>query len=168
MIESRDCTASPENYRIVVSSTDTPYTELLNLSFSPTIEHDVGGLVAPGSQYTVRVQLIEITSDTVIDERNYTLVNTTTTADPGQITCVPGCVSGGEVMMYDIGVTDAVQPTTDDADQTTYIAVGVGVTVGILLVLITGVVATVIVMLTVIRKKNGKAVRGSKTHECDV
>ena len=80
IIESRDCTASPENYRIVVSSTDTPYTELLNVLFSPTIEHDVGGLVAPGSQYTVRVQ---ITSDTVIDERNYTLVNTTTTADPG-------------------------------------------------------------------------------------
>ena len=78
IIESRNCTASPENYRIVVSSTDTPYTELLNVS---SIEHDVGGLVAPGSQYTVRVQLIEITSDTVIDERNYTLVNTTTTAD---------------------------------------------------------------------------------------
>ena len=66
------------------------------------------------------------------------------------------------MMMYDIGVTDAVQPTTDDADQTTYIAVGVGVTVGILLGLITGVVVTVIVMLTVIRKKNGKTVRGSE------
>ena len=62
-----------------------------------------------------------------------------------------------------MSVTDAVQPATDDADQTTYIAVGVGVTVGILLVLITGVVATVMVMLTVIRKKNGKAVRGLKT-----
>ena len=83
IIESRDFTASPENYRIVVSSTDTPYTELLNVSFNATIEHDVGGLVAPGSQYTVRVQLIEITSDTVIGERNYTLVNITTTADPG-------------------------------------------------------------------------------------
>ena len=47
-----------------------------------------------------------------------------------------------------MSVTDAVQPATDDADQTTYIAVGVGVTVGILLVLITGVVATVIAMLT--------------------
>ena len=59
-----------------------------------------------------------------------------------------------------MSVTDAVQPTTDDADQTTYIAVGVGV---ILLGPITGVLTTVIVMLTVIRKKNGKAVRGSKT-----
>ena len=62
-----------------------------------------------------------------------------------------------------MSVTDVVQLTTDDADQTTYIAVGVGVAVGILLGLITGVVATVIVLLTVIRKKNGKAVRGSKT-----
>ena len=61
-----------------------------------------------------------------------------------------------------MSVTDAVQPATDDANQTTHIAVGVGVA-GILLGLITGVVATVIVLLTVIRKKNGKAVRGSKT-----
>ena len=59
--------------------------------------------------------------------------------------------------------TDVVQLATDDADQTTYIAVGIGVTVGILLVLITGVLTTVIVVLTVIRKKNEKAVRGSKT-----
>ena len=59
-----------------------------------------------------------------------------------------------------MSVTDAVQPAADDADKTTYIAVGVGVTVGILLGLITGMVATVIVMLT--RKKNEKAVRGSK------
>ena len=65
-----------------------------------------------------------------------------------------------------MSVTDAVQPATDDADQTTYIAVGAAVGIGvagILLGLITGVVVTVIVMLTVIRKKNGKAVRGSKT-----
>ena len=61
-----------------------------------------------------------------------------------------------------MSVTDVVQLATDGADQTTYIAVGVGI-VGILLVLITGVVTTVIVMLTVIRKKNGKAVRGSET-----
>ena len=58
-----------------------------------------------------------------------------------------------------MSVTVVVQPATDDADQTTYIAVGVGVA-GIL---ITGVLTTVIVMLTVIRKKNEKAVRGSKT-----
>ena len=59
-------------------------------------------------------------------------------------------------------VTDVVQLATDDADQTTYIAVGV-VVAGILLGLITGVVVTVIVVLTVIRKKSGIAVRGSKT-----
>ena len=65
-----------------------------------------------------------------------------------------------------MSVTDAVQPATDDADQTTYIAVGAAVGIGvagILLGLITGVVMTVIVMLTVVRKKNGKAVRGAKT-----
>ena len=63
-----------------------------------------------------------------------------------------------------MSVTDTVQPATDDADQTTHIAVGVYIVVaGILLGLITGVVATVIVMLTIIRKKNGKAVRGSET-----
>ena len=61
-----------------------------------------------------------------------------------------------------MSVTDTVQPATDDADQTTYIAVGVGIA-GILLGLITGVVTTVIVVLTVIRKKNGIAVRGSIT-----
>ena len=61
-----------------------------------------------------------------------------------------------------MSVTDVVQPATDDADQTTYIAVGIGVA-GILVGLITGVVVTVIVLLTVIRKKNGKAVRGSIT-----
>ena len=62
-----------------------------------------------------------------------------------------------------MSVTDAVQPATDDTDQTTYIAVGAAVGIGvagILLGLITGVMATVIVMLTVIRKMNGKAVRG--------
>ena len=58
-----------------------------------------------------------------------------------------------------MSVTDAVQPATDDADQTIYIAVGV-VVAGILLGLI-----TVIVLLTVIRKKNGKTVRGSKSCE---
>ena len=56
-------------------------------------------------------------------------------------------------------MTNCSVEQTTDAGQTTYIAVGVGVTVGILLGLITGVVTTVIV----IRKKNGKAVRGLKT-----
>ena len=50
-----------------------------------------------------------------------------------------------------MSVTNCSVKQTTDADQTTYIAVGIGVTVGILLGLITGVVATVIVMLTVRR-----------------
>ena len=70
VIESRDCIASPENYRIVVTSTDTPSTELVNVSFSPTIEHDVGDVVRPNTQYTITVVLVETTSNTIVEERN--------------------------------------------------------------------------------------------------
>ena len=84
VIESRDCIARPENYSIIVTSTDMT-SQLVNVTFNQTIEHDVGGLVEPGSQYTIRVELIETTSDVVIDERNYTVTNTTTTETPGQL-----------------------------------------------------------------------------------
>ena len=77
VIESRDCIASPENYRIVVTSTDTPSTELVNVSFSPTIEHDVGDVVRPNTHYTIRVEIIEITSDTIIDHNTTTIVSDT-------------------------------------------------------------------------------------------
>ena len=70
VIESRDCIASPENYRIVVTSTDTPSTELVNVSFSPTIEHDVGDVVRPNTQTTITVVLVETTSNTIVEERN--------------------------------------------------------------------------------------------------
>ena len=85
VIESRDCIARPENYRIVVTSTDMALTQLVNVTFNQTIEHDVGDLVEPGSQYTIRVELVESTSDVVIDERNHTIINTTTTETPGQL-----------------------------------------------------------------------------------
>ena len=85
VIESRDCIARPENYRIVVTSTDMTLTQLVNVSFNQTIEHDVGGLVEPASQYTIRVELVETTSGVAIDERNYTIINTTTTETPGQL-----------------------------------------------------------------------------------
>ena len=85
VIESRNCTATPENYRIVVTSmTDMTLTQLVNVTFNHKIEHDVGGLVEPGSQYPIRVELVESTSGVVIDERNYTIINTTTTETPGQ------------------------------------------------------------------------------------
>ena len=48
---------------IVVTS-----TELVNISFSPTIEHDVGDVVRPNTHYTIRVQIVEVTSGAVIDE----------------------------------------------------------------------------------------------------
>ena len=74
VIESRDCIASPENYRIVVTSTDTPSTELVNVSFSPTIEHDVGDVVRPNTQYTITVVLVETTSNTIVEERNEVII----------------------------------------------------------------------------------------------
>ena len=86
VIESRDCIARPQNYRIVVTSmTDMTLTQLVNVTFNKIMEHDVGGLVEPGSQYTIRVELVENTSGVVIDERNYTIINTTTTETPGQL-----------------------------------------------------------------------------------
>ena len=86
VIESRDCIARPENYSVIVTSmTDMTLTQLVNVTFNQTIEHDVGGLVEPASQYTIRVELVETTSGVVIDERNYTIINTTTTETPGQL-----------------------------------------------------------------------------------
>ena len=88
VIESRDCIASPENYRIVVTSTDTPSTELVNVSFSPTIEHDVGDVVRPNTQYTIRVQIVEITSGDIIDEMNTSAIyiaSTAASSKPGKL-----------------------------------------------------------------------------------
>ena len=39
-----------------------------------------------------------------------------------------------------MSVTDAVQPTTDDADKTTYIAVGAAVGLGLLVLVVGSVV----------------------------
>ena len=88
VIVSRDCIASPENYRIVITSTDTPSTELVNVSFSPTIEHDVGDVVRPNTQYTIRVEIVEITSGAVIDERTTSVMyiaSTVTSSEPGKL-----------------------------------------------------------------------------------
>ena len=57
----------------------------MNDTFNQTIEHDVAGLVEPGSQYTILVELVETTSGVVIDERDFTIINTTTTKTPGQL-----------------------------------------------------------------------------------
>ena len=95
VIESRDCIASPENYRIVVTSTDTPSTELVNISFSPTIEHDVGDVVRPNTQYTIRVQIVETSSDVIIDEMSTAIMYTTaieTPSETSQLVCNHVCV----------------------------------------------------------------------------
>ena len=69
VIESRYCISSPQNYRILVSSTDTPSTPLVNVSFNPSIEYDVEDILRPNTQYTIRVQLVEASSNTIIDEK---------------------------------------------------------------------------------------------------
>ena len=145
VIESRDCITSPGDYRIVVSSTDTPYTELLNKSFSPTIEHDVGGLVAPGSQYAIRVELVERSTGTTIDGKSYTISNTTTTEPPP--------VTGEQTVRCD-GVLIAVQPTTEtEADYTVVVVCVAG---GVIIGLMIGAVGTVFLMVSLIRKKSNR------------
>ena len=64
--------------------TDMTLTQLMNVTFNQTIEHDVGCLVEPGSQNPLRVELVETTSGVVIDERNHTIIQITTTETPGQ------------------------------------------------------------------------------------
>jgi hypothetical protein len=133
VIESRDCIASPENYRIVATSTEPlPVTELVNVSFSPVIEHDVGDVVMPNTQYSIRVVVVHTSSGTIINERNTTIMYNTTTTEPSEP-----------------GVTEAVQPTTDV--ETAYIAVGAALGVGVML-LVTGMV----VVLCGVRKYRRK------------
>ncbi|CAI8018966.1 hypothetical protein GBAR_LOCUS11449 [Geodia barretti] len=67
VIESRDCIARPENYRIIIA---TP-TTLVNVSFNATVEYDLGDIVSSGTVITV--QLVETTSNTIIDEMTYTI-----------------------------------------------------------------------------------------------
>ena len=81
IIQSRDCIGSPENYRIVATFTDTS-TELVNISFNSTIEHDVGDDVMPATQYSITIVLVETTSNTVIDERT-TSFTTPSEPEPG-------------------------------------------------------------------------------------
>ena len=57
-----------------------------------------------------------------------------------------------------VGVTDAVQPTTN-GDVATFIAVGVAVG-GVLVGLVVGVVGTAFVTVAVMRKKQGDSIRG--------
>ena len=75
IIESRDCIASPENYTLVVSftNTDTDLQQSVNISFNSTVVHDVGDMLMPDTEYLIIVVLVETTSDTVIDEMNTTI-----------------------------------------------------------------------------------------------
>ena len=83
VIESRDCISSPQNYRIIIT---TPPTTT-NVSFNETVEYDLED-VSPGT--TVTVQLVETTSNTIIDERNYTIPYPTPTRTPTVTPTEPG------------------------------------------------------------------------------
>ena len=54
-----------------------------------------------------------------------------------------------------MSVTDAVQPTTDNADQTTYIAVGAAVGLGLLVV----VACSVVLVVWLVKRKQGLLTR---------
>ena len=87
VIESRDCVGRPENYRIRVCFVDTP-TPPLVLDFSTTVEYDLGGNVT--SYKTIRVELVETTSNTTIDEMDTTILlfsPTATASEPGLVYC---------------------------------------------------------------------------------
>ena len=82
VIESRDCIADLQNYSIIIT---TP-TTMMNVSFNTTVEYDLED-VSPG---IVTVQLVETTSNTIIDERNYTTPYPTPTRTPTVTPTEPG------------------------------------------------------------------------------
>ena len=61
---------------IVVTSPDILPKELGNISFSQSAELDLGNVLKTNTEYTIRVQLVENTSGTTIDERNTTIMYT--------------------------------------------------------------------------------------------
>ena len=62
----------------------------MNVSFNTTVEYDLVD-VSPGT--IVTIQLVETTSRTIIDERNYTILSSThptvTLTEPGEFHFLP-------------------------------------------------------------------------------
>ena len=144
VIESRDCVGDRENYRIVIS---TP-TTLVNVSFNATVEYDLGDIVSSGTLITV--QLVETTSNTIIDEMTYTITMYPTPTETGLFTLVY-CSSIVQWCSY-IGVIRDVKQKSNSAVKE--IAAGVvGVVVGVLAIVAASV--CLIVWLCV-RKRRSK------------
>ena len=78
VIESRDCISSPQNYRIRISSFDTP-TLLVVLPFNTTVEYDLGDIM---SLKYIRVELVDTSSNTTIDEMDATILHVYDTVTP--------------------------------------------------------------------------------------
>jgi hypothetical protein len=151
IIESRDCIASPENYTLVVSftNTDTDLQQSVNISFNSTVVHDVGDMLMADTVYLIIVVLVETTSDTVIDE-----MNTTIRTPPQPDIDVPRPGNGeqnGEEMM---------KKAKEEEETTTYIAVAAGIG-GVLLLAGGGIV--MVVMVVIVRKRQSRQVGSSDT-----
>ncbi|CAI8053492.1 hypothetical protein GBAR_LOCUS29246 [Geodia barretti] len=85
VIESRDCVGDRENYRIIIA---TP-TTLVKVSFNATVEYDLGDIVSSGTEITV--QLVETTSNTIIDEMTYTITVSHPYCNTYSTRCGRGC-----------------------------------------------------------------------------
>ena len=78
VIESKDCISSPQNYRIQISSFDSP-TLLVVLPFNTTVEYDLGDIM---SLKYIRVELVDTSSSTTIDEMDATILHVYDTVTP--------------------------------------------------------------------------------------
>ena len=100
IIGSRDCIGSGEEYRIVATFTNTS-TELVSVSFTSIIEHDLGDRVMDNTEYSITVRVVDMTSGTVIDEKTvmFTTPPSETPSEPGEcdhLICV------AVVIVYDV------------------------------------------------------------------
>ena len=68
IIESRDCIATPKEYSIVVTITDTDTEYFVTFNFNTSIECCVGNYVNSENQYRIKTEIVEKKSSTVIDE----------------------------------------------------------------------------------------------------
>lgn len=126
VIESRKCVSNPKRYEYRIVATllsNSSALDLGNISFSSTLEYDVGDLLLPNKLYLVNVKLAEEHSDIAIDEMN-TTIQLDTSLNNGDATC-----------------------------QTDPVIIGVGVAGGFLGGVLIGIVATVFLMVSFSRKK---------------
>ena len=131
-----DSIGSGEEYRIVATFTNTS-TELVNVPFTPIIEHDLGDRLMDNTEYSITVRVVDMTSGTVIDERTVMFTTPSETLPEPNINVIDNthCTCGA----------------VDKEDDENVIYIAVGVSCGVLLGLVVGIIATVLVV--VLKKK---------------